>query len=219
MTIIRDDLSDKLIHLVNKDSDEEPFNVLCKILEQNKLIGNIKYRRGSKKSICFSEAPINKIAQLIINSKNSKNFERRLRYAPFGVMVSKKWLFEKGGRPVIYQTDEEYDLLPPELQYKHVIFDLKNDKDYTWEREWRLKGNKLELDPDNTTIIIPTRKYADMLIEKHIETVVKQCDNDVKLEMKTQQLTKVQVSHSVFNRSLFKYPWHFVVLEDLGFSF
>ncbi|GAG63688.1 unnamed protein product, partial [marine sediment metagenome] len=34
--------------------------------------------------------------------------------------------------------DLEYDILPEELKYRHVRYELESDIDFTWEREWRL---------------------------------------------------------------------------------
>jgi len=39
--------------------------------------------------------------------------------------------FSKGGRPVIYQPTEEYDVLPEKLKWHHQIYDPVNGKDYT----------------------------------------------------------------------------------------
>ena len=55
---------------------------------------------------CFSEAPLSKLAQILANPS-----AHGMRYKPFGVMVSKSWLFERAGRPVIYQPESEFDLL------------------------------------------------------------------------------------------------------------
>ena len=41
----------------------------------------------------------------MITLSESKSY----RYEPFGIGVKKEWLYEKGGRPVIYSSDEEYE--------------------------------------------------------------------------------------------------------------
>jgi hypothetical protein len=45
------------------------------------------------------------------------------RYSPFGIMVSKQWLFAQGGRPVIYQSAEEYQLLTENHRWRHVLYE------------------------------------------------------------------------------------------------
>ena len=80
-----------------------------------KLIASSNTIRATDAVICFTEAPMNKIAQ-IIASTNIDNMRNR----PFGVMFEKDYLFEKGARPVVYQTEEEYKLLKNELIYRHV---------------------------------------------------------------------------------------------------
>jgi hypothetical protein len=53
-------------------------------------------------------------------------------------MVRKDWLNARGGRPVTYQPEDEFGLLPPELHYRHVRLDQPGgDKDYSLVREWR----------------------------------------------------------------------------------
>ena len=55
-------------------------------------------------------------------------------------MFEKNWLFKRGGRPVIYQPESDFDLLPEDLRWRHVRFELTEEKvvDWTWEREWRV---------------------------------------------------------------------------------
>jgi hypothetical protein len=89
-----------------------------------------------------------------------------MRYAPLGVMVDKRWLYERGGRPVIYQSHAEFDELPESKQHLHVRYEPDQGIDYSWEREWRIKTDSLELDPEQTTIVVPSRLrgYAAPLI-------------------------------------------------------
>lgn len=77
-----------------------------------------------------------------------------------GIAVSKEWLYEKGGRPVIYEHPDNIDLLPTELKYRFVPYDPLNGIDYTWEREWRLNTDSLKLDPKHTLVAVPTSERA-----------------------------------------------------------
>lgn len=63
-----------------------------------------------------------------------------MRYSAFGVVVSKTWLFNQGGRPVINQANEEYVQLPDSLKYRHVRYEPHRGIDHAWEREWRIQN-------------------------------------------------------------------------------
>jgi hypothetical protein len=120
-----------------------------------------------------------------------------MRYSPYGVMLSKQWLFDKGGRPVIYQPEAEFAALPESLQYRHVRFEPPKT-DYSWEREWRLCTESLVLEPEATTVIVPTRRWADhMRGEHHVSQV------------RTASLMSGPLGMRPFQ-------WHFIALEDLG---
>jgi hypothetical protein len=195
--MIRDDLSNKLIHFT-KGNKEQVIKNFKSILSQKKLIGGTGEIKGNFKCVCFTESPISKFSNILADSK-SFNFP----YAPFGIMVSKEWLFNKGGRPVIYQPDEDYDLLEDSLKYKHKCYNPLKEIDYTWEREWRILIDELPIDPTQTTVIIPNRKYRDDLIIKHTQSI--------------KQLSYV-FEDEPEDIPLFIKPfeWHFIALEDLG---
>jgi hypothetical protein len=87
------------------------------------------------------------------------------RYAPFGVMVDKSWLFSRGGRPVIYQPENEYFQLPEAFRHRHVRYEPDNGIDFTWEREWRIPGD-VEIQPANVTLVVPDRRFPDLAKER-----------------------------------------------------
>ncbi len=167
---MRDDLSDKLVHLTKGNSDDpkkhrgEALTVLSKIIKGGELKGGIGFIKGSHMCVCFSEAPISKLSY-IIASQEQKPF----KYQPYGVIVDKRWLYEKGGRPVIYGPDEDYEKLPDEMKYRHVRFSLTKTHsiDHTWEREWRVKTRRLEICPKVVTLVVPDRGVKDALIKKY----------------------------------------------------
>ncbi len=41
--------------------------------------------------------------------------------------------------------------------------------DFSWEREWRIKTNELQLDPSQTSILVPDESWAQKLIQEHEE--------------------------------------------------
>ncbi len=115
-----------------------------------KLKANNEKIKGNYYCVCFTEAPENEFHKV------------RTKYKPFGIQVPKRWLFQKGGRPVIYQTDEEYDLLPNELKWRHVRYEPNGDSpvDFTWEREWRLGEFELELEPEYIRVLLPSEEWG-----------------------------------------------------------
>lgn len=190
--MVRGDLSDRVIHLTRRIADEDPRDNFVAIIEQRKLLAGNRCIRGGYNCICFSEAPLAVLANMLAGQSS--------RYAPFGFMVDKSWLFSIGGRPVIYQPDVEFEMLPEELRYRHVRYEPDNGVDFTWEREWRLRADHLELDPAKVTIVVPNREVVDYYQNKH---------------WRAQQGAALLMGS---DGGLFVEPfkWHFVVLEDLG---
>lgn len=191
--MIRDDLSDLLVHLTRGPSDAAAADTFLKILNERKLLGGTGHIRGGFRCVCFTEAPLAKLGQILATPG-----AQGLRYKPFGIMVTKAWLFAKGGRPVIYQPEAEYDLLHDSQKYRHVRYDEPGTpKDVTWEREWRIQVDELQLDSASTTIVVPTRAWEEWLQHGHMKAVARFA-----------AFTGIP--------SVRKQPWHFVVLEDLG---
>lgn len=184
MAVIRDDLSDRLVHLTKGD---DPFSTFTKILNERALLGGDGFIKGKHRCVCFSEAPLSKLPQILSTPHET------VKYRPYGFVFTKRWVFEKGGRPVIYQPDPDYDLLPQSKQHLHVRFWLSSryNVDHTWEREWRVKTDRLDFTPDEVTLLIPTRTVSDAL-------------------------KKYWTNYHKDAGSAAPYPWHHIVLEDLG---
>lgn len=165
---MRDDIGNKLVHLGKGHSDDpaqhrgEAALNLKNILKQRMLRGGTGFIKGKHKCVCFSEAPISKLSQLLA-SKDPSGF----KYQPYGLIVDKKWIFKQGGRPVIYGPDHEYADLPNKMKYRHVRFWLSDeyDIDHTWEREWRICTPSLQFTPADVTVVVPDRTAKDVFIE------------------------------------------------------
>ena len=193
--MIRGDLSNRLIHLTKGTTADEAANNFINILRSGHIRGGNGFIRGGYTCVCFSEAPISVLSQILANPS-----VHGMRYAPFGVMVSKLWLFRQGGRPAIYQPEAEYELLHEEQRYRHVRYEPDRGIDLTWEREWRLKTAQLDLDPGETTFVVPTRAWEKRFMEEHAGD---------------QQGLALLLGESAA-LAIEPFPWHFVVLEDLG---
>lgn len=196
--MIRDDLSNKLIHLIRGDTVENAFGKFQSILNEGKLRGGTGYIKGNYRCVCFTETPISKLGYVLANPDVAN-----MRYRPMGIMLDKKWVFEQGGRPVIYQPTSDYEKLPEELRYRHVCLELDRPGtpvDLTWEREWRLHKDELPLPIESTTVILPARHWRNVLVEAHMDEIQGQ----------------VQVLGRDAALAVAPYPWHIIVLEDLG---
>ena len=193
--MIRDDLSEKLIHLTRGEIYEEAAQTFENILSDQKLLGGTGCIKGGFQCVCFSEAPISKLGTILANP-----MALGMRYKPFGVMVDKHWLFARGGRPVIYQADGEYELLHRDHRWRHVRYE-PGIVDFTWEREWRIHTDELPLDRDATTFVIPKREWESRFFDKHIAKLGN-------LAFFTRGM--------IGPKSVAQVPWHFIALEDLG---
>jgi hypothetical protein len=152
-----------LIHFTKGQKLEEAFNNLCSIISSCTVYGSNNFIKGGSNCVCFSEAPIGCISNGLINN------EYYSKYSPFGIMVKKDWLFYHGGRPVIYQTEEEFNLLPEGQRWRHMTYNPISvpPVDFTWEREWRILTAELSINPADCSIIMPNADWADALIMKH----------------------------------------------------
>jgi hypothetical protein len=113
--------------------------------------------------VCFTESPLISLSSGLVNVHNYS------QYAPFGIMFDKRWIFQQGGRPVIYQTDTEYDELPQKLRWRHVRYEPTNEPpiDFTWEREWRINCEELVFSPVEVVILVPDEEWRERLLNDH----------------------------------------------------
>ena len=155
----RDDRSFCLIHFTRGGAHGDAFNTLVKILNDRRLIGSNSHIRSRSSCVCFSEAPMTALRYGLVNDFGAE------RYSQFGIRFTKKSIFDRGGRPVIYQPESEYQLLPESLKWRHVRFECNNTRpiDFTWEREWRLPDEELPFTPEEVQVIVPTQEYVDRL--------------------------------------------------------
>jgi hypothetical protein len=157
---MRADISDKLVHFTNGENQEEAYDRLASIVSDMRISGSSNLIRGSYICVCFTEAPLVSMRNGLVNP------HAYTRYSPFGIMFQKRWIFKRGGRPVIYQPDAEYDLLPEEMRWRHVRYEPDNI-DFTWEREWRMKCDYLDFDPSKAVIVVPNDNWAQRMIDEH----------------------------------------------------
>jgi len=159
----REDISDKLVHFTKGDTFNDAFEKLRSIVNEHRLIGGNGFIKGDYHCVCFSEAPLSSLEHGLLNSSAYS------RYSPFGVVFDKKWVFDNGGRPVIYQPNSEFNDLPETHRWRHVRYEPTAEEpiDFSWEREWRIHTDELIFDPSVAALVVPDQDWANILIGEH----------------------------------------------------
>ena len=161
----RPDLSDKLIHFTGGNSHEEAFGNLCSIIEDRGIRGSNNKIKGLFTCVCFTEAPLAALRRGLVNLQDYS------RYRPFGIIYDKTFIHALGGRPVIYQPDVEYDDLSHSSKWRHMRYEPNADPpiDFTWEREWRVRTERLPVQSHHAVIVVPNRGWEERLRDAHAE--------------------------------------------------
>lgn len=179
----KDDVSRFVIHLTRQhEGGLSPFETLVKILKDQALLGGTGHIMEGKTAICFTESTLDAL------NKVFKSGQARHRYRPFGILIAKYLAFGWGALPVIYQPKTDYCLLDTSKRFLHVTYQLNSsdDADFTWEREWRMPNDRLQLTRGLVQVLVPTHAAKDRVL-----SLLTQAENPV---------------HD---------PWRFIVLEDL----
>ena len=155
----RFDISNKVIHFTKAATYEDALSTLLSIVGGGCLAGGDGMIRGGYKCVCFTEAPIPAVATDIVNNGLFT------RYAPFGLMFDKDWIYERGGRPVIYQPDFDFALLPESLRWRHVRYEptIQPPIDFMWEREWRVCCDELLFSQNEAVLVVPNQEWEDFV--------------------------------------------------------
>lgn len=192
----RTDLSTGLVHLTKPSSNRNTVEMLFKILDEQKLRGSTTDKGfivGKSRAVCFQDAPIHSVAQncWFEQKLRENNDHVKKRYVPSGFLFHKQKVYEKGGRPVIYdKTSEAKEYLPESEWWRIVNFDISDDDafiDWTHEREWRVKGDFEFSIKDVTLLFTKPSTY---------KSFIKLCDKEEKLFYK--QVAGVIVTAQVF---------------------
>jgi hypothetical protein len=139
------------------------YSVLKKILYEGALQGTSTWTYGEP-TVCFTEAPIHEFNSIFSLVSVAASKAERPRYEPYGIAVSKRWLFARGGRPVIYDHPDTLERYPLSQKYRFVPYNPSTGVDFTWEREWRMRTEALDLDPKETLVVVPTSDEAFELV-------------------------------------------------------
>ena len=149
----RNDLSPFLFHFT-KD-----FETLKLIVQQLKLKANRGY-------ICFTEAPLTQSVELFryFHKFQPTPYEPYLKpmFVPYGIGISREFLFNKGARPLIYSSLEELELLPDEFKWRTMELNMVKP-DYSWLREWRINSNLFDFSDYRNEIIVITISKNELI--------------------------------------------------------
>jgi hypothetical protein len=184
----RTDMCAGLVHLTRETSQSNVFEVLLKILIDQKLIGStteMGFICGDRKAVCFQDAPLYSISQNVFFEQKQieHNSDYKLRYRAIGLAFSKDYLFMKGARPVVHeQTDTAKEILPPDEWWRIVRLDLSDPNsfvDWTHEREWRLPGD-LEFELSEATLLMITNSNVKDLAKRYMENTGKDLRDELR---------------------------------------
>lgn len=177
----RSDLSSYLFHLTKENDENSAIDVLIKILSEKKLIGSDVEKGfivGNNPAVCFQDVPLYSLCQ---NTFHEKKYREKLggkiRYRPIGLGFKKNYIFNKGGRPVIYErTIKAKEFLPEDQWWRIVNIDLGNAKsiiDWSHEKEWRVKGD-MNFNLSETYVILVNKKAYKKFVNKVEPTIIKE---------------------------------------------
>jgi hypothetical protein len=172
----RIDICAQVTHLTKRSPSQNAFDVLIEILTTHILNGSTTtsgFITGNRPAVCFMESPLYSICQNI-------DFEQKIftgmagsgrrRYEPFGLMFPKEYIYQNGGRPVIYDNTNDAKLYLNQNEWWRIVkFDLtdtNNIVDWTHEREWRIPDN-FDFDVKLATVILPNSNMFKAFYTKH----------------------------------------------------
>src|SRR5437773_8569908 len=106
----RPDLTPYLVHLTKNTKQEDHFSAfenLVNILQEGKVRGsksNKGFIKGPNRAACFMDVPFAAL-KYVLNPRDSN--PENPRYEPYGIVVTKKYAYRHGCRPVLYLSDKE----------------------------------------------------------------------------------------------------------------
>jgi hypothetical protein len=139
----RPDLSPFLVHLTKNTKSKDGYSAfrnLSSILRTGKVFGSTRsgFIKGDISASCFMDVPLTSL-KYVLNERNTR--PERPRYEPFGIVISKKYAYEHGCRPVLYLSDAELKALrvPTSELWRVVRLEAVDGTGVNWlhEREWR----------------------------------------------------------------------------------
>lgn len=186
----------QLVHLVRAPTKKEAIERFTDILSGERINGGNWGIRGGYRCVCFSGASLARLTQFLGSGPNQK-----MGFRPLGIAVKKTWALQNGGRPVIHSHPDRFRLIPDQLRFRHVNYDPVNGLDHVWEKEWRIRSDRLPISSDNCVLVVPTEELAVDLSRK------------IKHDLQPESRFHNDDTHRGTPT-----PWRFLALETLGIS-
>ena len=165
----RPDLTPFLIHLTKNTNGEDNFSAydnLVNILRGGEIWGSDTAKgfiKGTNRASCFMDVPFAAL-KFILDKVNTD--PQNPRYEPYGIVVSKRYAYAQGCRPVLYLSNEEAQKIgvPQDELWRVVRFEPNGSGMVSWihEREWRSVGN-FHLPKNPYAVLVRTPKEAATL--------------------------------------------------------
>lgn len=163
----RPDLSPYLIHLTKNTKSEDEFSAfdnLVSILKSGEIWGSKSSRgfiKGKRKAACFMDVPFASLKYVLTPEGADPETPR---YEPYGVVITKRYGYDHGCRPVLYLSNREVDALgiPAEELWRVVRLEVRDGGSWiSWlhEREWRSLGT-FKLPKRIQAVLVRTTKDA-----------------------------------------------------------
>jgi hypothetical protein len=153
---------DELI-LGRVEADRSPLASLRRIAVQRRIVASDRAVRGRVAVSCFTAVRLAELPSLRVFRPHRGRWD----FEPYGVLIDREWLIERGARPVIYGDDATWNRLTPSDQ---PFFQLARSHrrstgptiDWTREQEWRLAGDVdlTQLPSHLGLLFVPSRAEA-----------------------------------------------------------
>jgi hypothetical protein len=167
----RPDLTPYLIHLTKNTKKNDNWSALqnlISILQMGEVMGSSSKKsfiKGPNTAACLMDVPFSAL-KYVLTPENSD--PGNPRYEPFGIVLTKKYAYNKGCRPVLYLSNKEMiDLrIPEDEKWRVVRFEVAKAGWISWlhEREWRCKGD-LKLPAEIQAVLVRNTDDAKELSE------------------------------------------------------
>jgi len=168
----RPDLTPYLVHLTKNSKRQDgysAFDNLLHILKKGEIWGSDSAKgfiKGPNPAACFMDVPFASL-KYVLNPRDSD--PTNPRYEPYGIIVTKRWAYNHGCRPVLYLSNDEVDEIgvPKDELWRVVRFEVSKTTGWiSWlhEREWRCKGD-FKMPSKFSAVLVRTVKEAIALNE------------------------------------------------------
>ncbi|QDV70800.1 hypothetical protein Poly24_45320 [Rosistilla carotiformis] len=139
--------------------DPGPLGTLRRILQTQRLLATDRLTRGGQRVTCFSARPL----PALLRSRVFRAHLGRWDYEPFGIAIRRRVLQSRGGRPVIYGDDSDFDSL--ESTERAFFQNRGTTHDWTAEQEWRIAGDVslAEISANDAFVFVASSSDADRI--------------------------------------------------------